>query len=109
VLVERGLFDAFDERPEAALTDLHQAMVAAQGDPDLLFALAELVVKPDHSARGNPQIIEEVRRICGNMRGCHVRSHGRRARADSRRHGRALQKLRRCVLIWPQRSKRVLR
>ena len=42
VLFERGLFDAFDERPEAALAELHRAMVAAQGDPDLLFALAEL-------------------------------------------------------------------
>jgi pimeloyl-ACP methyl ester carboxylesterase len=42
VLFERGLFDAFAERPEAALAELHQAMVAAGGDPDLLFALAEL-------------------------------------------------------------------
>jgi pimeloyl-ACP methyl ester carboxylesterase len=39
---ERGLFDAFAERPEATLADLHQAMVASGGDPDLLFALAEL-------------------------------------------------------------------
>jgi hypothetical protein len=42
VLFERGLFDAFAAQPEAALADLHQAMVAAGGDPDLLFALAEL-------------------------------------------------------------------
>jgi pimeloyl-ACP methyl ester carboxylesterase len=42
VLFERGLFDAFAERPEAALTELHRAMVAAKGEPDLLFALAEL-------------------------------------------------------------------
>ena len=42
VLFERGLFDAFTAEPEAALADLHRAMVAAQGDPDLLFALAEL-------------------------------------------------------------------
>ncbi len=42
VLFERGLSDAFDARPEAALAELHQAMVAAGGDHDLLFALAEL-------------------------------------------------------------------
>lgn len=44
VLFERGLFDAYAERPEEALTELHRAMVAAGGDPDLLFALAELSV-----------------------------------------------------------------
>ena len=33
VLFERGLFDAFDERPEAALAELHRAMVAARGRP----------------------------------------------------------------------------
>ena len=42
VLFERGLFDAFAAQPETALANLHRAMVAAQGDPDLLFALAEL-------------------------------------------------------------------
>jgi len=42
VLFERGLFEAFDERPEAAIAELHRTMVAAKGDPDLLFALAEL-------------------------------------------------------------------
>jgi hypothetical protein len=42
VLFERGLFEAFDKDPEATLTELHRAMVASQGDPDLLFALAEL-------------------------------------------------------------------
>ena len=42
VLNERGLFEAFGKRPEAAIAELHQAMVAAQGDQDALFALAEL-------------------------------------------------------------------
>ena len=42
VLFEQGLFEAFAERPEAALAALHRTMVAAGGDPDLLFALAEL-------------------------------------------------------------------
>ena len=42
VLFERGLFDAFAAQPETALADLHGAMVAAGGDPDMLFALAEL-------------------------------------------------------------------
>jgi hypothetical protein len=42
VLFERGRFASFAEHPEAALADLHQAMVASGGDPDLLFALAEL-------------------------------------------------------------------
>jgi pimeloyl-ACP methyl ester carboxylesterase len=42
VLFELGLFDQFAERPEAVLAHLHQAMVASGGDPDLLFALAEL-------------------------------------------------------------------
>ena len=42
VLLEQGLLAAFDERPEAVIGELHRAMVAAGGDPDLLFALAEL-------------------------------------------------------------------
>ena len=42
VLFERGLFEAYAERPETALAELHQTMVASGGDPDLLFALAEL-------------------------------------------------------------------
>ena len=42
VLFEQGLFEAFGERPEAAIADLHRAMVAARGDQNLLFALAEL-------------------------------------------------------------------
>ena len=42
VLFERGLFGAFDEDPEAAIAELHRAMVASRGDQDLLFALAEL-------------------------------------------------------------------
>jgi hypothetical protein len=42
VLYERGLFEAFAERPAAAIAELHRAMVAGQGDPDKLFALAEL-------------------------------------------------------------------
>ncbi len=56
MLFERGLFAAFAERPEVVLAELHQAMVTAQGDPDLLFALAELsflhgqaMKKPDYS------------------------------------------------------------
>ena len=42
VLFEQGLFEAVDARPEAAIAELHQAMVASHGDQDLLFALAEL-------------------------------------------------------------------
>jgi pimeloyl-ACP methyl ester carboxylesterase len=42
VLYERGLFEAFGERPEAAMAELHRVMVAAQGDENILFALAEL-------------------------------------------------------------------
>lgn len=42
VLLETGLLEKFDETPEAALADLHRMMVAAGGDPDALFALAEL-------------------------------------------------------------------
>ena len=42
VLLEHGLFEALAERPEAVMAELHRAMVAARGDPDLLFALAEL-------------------------------------------------------------------
>jgi hypothetical protein len=55
VLFERGLFEAFDEHPESAITELHRAMVASRGDADLLFALAELsflhgqaATKPDY-------------------------------------------------------------
>jgi hypothetical protein len=42
VLFERGLIDAVGERPEAVLADLHREMAETGGDPDLLFALAEL-------------------------------------------------------------------
>src|SRR5687767_9168771 len=42
VLFEYGLFEAYAERPDEALAALHKAMVVAGGDPDLLFALAEL-------------------------------------------------------------------
>jgi hypothetical protein len=55
VLFERGLFEAFDKDPEAAMAELHRAMLASQGDEDLLFALAELsllhgqaTTKPDY-------------------------------------------------------------
>ena len=56
VLFERGLFEVFDEHPEAAIVELHRVMVASQGDQNLLFALAELsflhgqaATKPDYS------------------------------------------------------------
>jgi len=42
VLYEQGLFEAFGERPEEALAALHGTMRRTGGDPDLLFALAEL-------------------------------------------------------------------
>jgi hypothetical protein len=55
VLFEHGLFEAFEQHPEAAITELHRAMVASRGDPNLLFALAELsflhgqaATKPDY-------------------------------------------------------------
>ena len=42
VLYENGLFDLFDDRPADALEQMHKLMMATQGDPDVLFALAEL-------------------------------------------------------------------
>lgn len=42
VLLEQGLIEEFEERPEEVLADLHKTMVTTGGDPDLLFALAEL-------------------------------------------------------------------
>ena len=42
VLIERGLLEAFAERPEAALAALHGALLGVEADPSLLFALAEL-------------------------------------------------------------------
>ena len=41
-LYENGLFDLFVDRPENALAQMHKLMMATQGDPDVLFALAEL-------------------------------------------------------------------
>ena len=41
-LAEHDLLEAFDTQPEAAIAELHRAMVASGGDPGLLFALAEL-------------------------------------------------------------------
>jgi hypothetical protein len=56
VLFEQGRFEAFEKDPEATIADLHRAMVASQGDQDLLFALAELsflhgqsAAKPDYA------------------------------------------------------------
>ena len=54
VLFERGLFDAFTAEPEAALADLHRAMVAAQAEPHLLFALAELSFLHGQARRSSP-------------------------------------------------------
>jgi hypothetical protein len=51
VLFELGLFDMFAERPEAALAELHRAMIASRGDPDLLFGLAELSYLYGQTAR----------------------------------------------------------
>jgi hypothetical protein len=42
VLLEQGLLVEFEERPEEVLAGLHKTMVATGGDPDILFALAEL-------------------------------------------------------------------
>ena len=42
VLYENGLFDVFADHPEDALAQMHKLMMATQGDPDVLFALAEL-------------------------------------------------------------------
>ena len=42
VLLEQGLFEEFGEHPAEVLGALHKTMVATGGDPDLLFALAEL-------------------------------------------------------------------
>ena len=35
-----GLFETYEERPEVGIEQLHRAMVAHQGHPALLFALA---------------------------------------------------------------------
>ena len=51
VLLERGLYDTFDDQPEIALAELHRAMVAAQGDQDLLYALAEASFLHGQAAR----------------------------------------------------------
>ena len=37
-----GLFETYEESPEVAIEQLHRVMVASQGHPALLFALAEL-------------------------------------------------------------------
>lgn len=42
VLFEHGLFNSFEEHPDAAIIELHRIMVEERGDPQLLFALAEL-------------------------------------------------------------------
>ena len=50
VLFELGLFEAFADRPEVVIADLHKAMVASGGDQDLLFALAELSFLQDRKS-----------------------------------------------------------
>jgi len=56
VLLERGLFEAFDDDPAGGLAALHRQLVAEGGSPDVLFALAELSYlygerarRPEHS------------------------------------------------------------
>jgi len=63
VLFERGLADAFAAEPEATLAALHRAMVAAQGDPDLLFALAELAYREAKSGFVLPGLGKLVVRV----------------------------------------------
>src|SRR5262245_41037189 len=53
VLFEHGLFEAFANDPEATIAVLHRAMVASQGNEDLLFALAELSLLQGQAAN-NP-------------------------------------------------------
>jgi hypothetical protein len=60
VLFELGFFDRFAESPEAALADLHKAMVASGGDPDLLFALAELSFLHGDSAKNRDYLMAAV-------------------------------------------------
>src|SRR5262249_34542356 len=50
-LAEHGLVEAFKTQPEAAIVELHRAMVGAGGDPDLLFALAEVSFLHGQAAR----------------------------------------------------------
>ena len=54
VLFEHGLFDEFNAHPESAITELHRTMVEENGNPDLLFALAELSFLHGQDAR-NPE------------------------------------------------------
>lgn len=42
VLFEQGLFEEFNAHPEEVIAELHQTMVKENGNPDILFALAEL-------------------------------------------------------------------
>jgi hypothetical protein len=42
VLFEYGLFETFEKRPDAAIAEVHRAMVTSRADPHLLFALAEM-------------------------------------------------------------------
>jgi hypothetical protein len=51
VLLERGLYDTFEKRPEVALAELHRAMVASGGNADLLYALAEMSFRHGRQVR----------------------------------------------------------
>ena len=57
VLLEHGLLEAFDADPVGALARLHVSMVAEDGDPDDLFALAELSFRQAHQSRDAPRYL----------------------------------------------------
>ena len=57
VLLEHGLLEAFDDAPEPAIAQLHHVMVAEDGEPDELFALAEASYLHARNIRSRPRYL----------------------------------------------------
>jgi pimeloyl-ACP methyl ester carboxylesterase len=60
VLLERGLLGEMADHPDAALAELHRAMIAEQGDADLLFALAEISYLHGQAAAARDHLMAAV-------------------------------------------------
>ena len=57
VLSEYGLLETFDDEPEPAIAQLHRVMVAEDGEPDQLFALAEASYLHARNVRSRPRYL----------------------------------------------------
>ena len=91
MLFEHGLFEAFDERPEAAIAELHRAMVASRGGPGPPLRPGRAVLPPRTGGQ-EPDLSPGGGRLCLRLpvpRG--IRGDRRAVRPASQDRGGSLQ------------------